>query len=435
MNRFCQPPDLPVAAPLPDRQRRFALQVVEKLRAAGFQAYWAGGCVRDKLMGRVPKDYDVATDATPRQIDRVFGDRRTLAIGAAFGVITVVGPRAAGQVEVTTFRQDAAYSDGRHPDSVTFCSAAEDASRRDFTINGLFFDPVEGRVIDYVGGQEDLQRRVIRAIGDPRERFEEDKLRMLRAVRFSATMEFPIESATLEAVRSMAAEIDVVSPERIAVEMQRMLVDRRRVDAVRLLLESGLAPWVLPEVVGRGDEHERRLEQGLDVAAELAGPSFPLALAAVLCRLVDAAGARAVGRRWRLSNEQTGRTAWLVEHQAALRGARTMRWSALQKILVQDVAEDLLDLHAAAAAAGQAEAADGEYCRRMMQQPSEQLDPPPLLTGDDLLAHGVPRGPIYRVLLARVRDAQLDGQIHDKQEALALADRILAEPKTPNPEK
>src|SRR5262245_11907033 len=168
--------------PDPARQHAFALEIAQKLRAAGFEALWAGGCVRDELLGLVPKDYDVATSATPDQIRDLFGHRRTLPIGAAFGVITVLGTRAAGQIEVATFRSDAAYSDGRHPDSVTFTTAKHDAQRRDFTINGLFFDPVAEQVVDYVDGQQDLTRRVIRAIGDPRLRIGEDRLRMLRAV-------------------------------------------------------------------------------------------------------------------------------------------------------------------------------------------------------------------------------------------------------------
>src|SRR5208337_581044 len=176
----------------PEQQRRFALEVVRRLRAAGFEAYWAGGCVRDELLGRRPKDYDVATSAAPPQIRELFGNRRTLPLGAAFGVITVLGPRPADpayrvpMIEVATFRQDAEYSDGRHPDHVTFSSAREDAARRDFTINGMFFDPVERTVIDFVGGQEYLRQGLIRAIGSPRLRFGEDKLRMLRAVRFAA---------------------------------------------------------------------------------------------------------------------------------------------------------------------------------------------------------------------------------------------------------
>ena len=177
----------------PEEQRRFAVEVVRRLRGAGFEAYWAGGCVRDQLLGRTPKDYDVATNAVPDQVRALFGRRRTLAIGAAFGVIAVIGPQGPGTVEVTTFRRDAPYSDGRHPDSVTFSSAEEDASRRDFTINGLFYDPVEQRVIDFVGGQEDLAQRRLRAIGDARQRFAEDKLRMLRAVRFAATFAFSLD--------------------------------------------------------------------------------------------------------------------------------------------------------------------------------------------------------------------------------------------------
>src|SRR6187431_2793035 len=170
----------------PKLAREFAVEVVRRLREAGLQALWAGGCVRDQLMGQLPKDYDVATDAAPERVREIFGQRRTLAIGAAFGVITVLGPKGAGQIDVATFRRDAAYSDGRHPDAVTFTDAEHDAQRRDFTINGVFYDPLEDRVIDYVGGQEDLTRRVIRAIGDPLARIAEDKLRMLRAVRFAA---------------------------------------------------------------------------------------------------------------------------------------------------------------------------------------------------------------------------------------------------------
>ena len=201
---------------IPQKQRDFAEEVVRKLQSAQFQAYWAGGCVRDQLLGRVPKDYDVATNAQPEQIREVFGRRRTLAIGAAFGVITVLGPKPAGQVDVATFRRDAHYSDGRHPDSVTFSSAEEDASRRDFTVKGLFFDPLSETVIDYVGGQEDLRGRVVRAIGDPQARLAEDKLRMLRAVRFAAVLDFQLDRATLEAITAMADQLPAVSPERIA---------------------------------------------------------------------------------------------------------------------------------------------------------------------------------------------------------------------------
>ncbi|MGW8258232.1 MAG: CCA tRNA nucleotidyltransferase, partial [Thermoguttaceae bacterium] len=297
---------------LPHEQRRFAVDAVTKLRQAGFEAYWAGGCVRDQLLGRTPKDYDVATNATPDEIRKLFGHRRTMGIGAAFGVITLRGPKTAGMIEVATFRKDAAYSDGRHPDQVTYSSAREDAKRRDFTINGLFYDPLKNQVIDFVGGQDDLAKRVIRAIGEPRHRFDEDKLRMLRAIRFSAAFDFPLEKETFEAIRSMAAQIKMVSPERIAAEMQRMLVDQSRVKSIELLLSTFLAAEVLPEIVAENNDQTERLRQSLIVFGKLKQPSFALALAALLHNLVDPAGVEIVCRRWRLSNTTTNRAVWLI---------------------------------------------------------------------------------------------------------------------------
>ncbi|HTN74368.1 MAG TPA: CCA tRNA nucleotidyltransferase, partial [Pirellulaceae bacterium] len=231
----------------PHAARQFATEVVAQLRDAGFEALWAGGCVRDQLLGHTPKDYDVATSARPEQIRNLFGHRRTLAIGASFGVITVIGTKASGQLDVATFRRDAGYSDGRRPDSVTFSSAEEDAQRRDFTINGLFFDPLTDQVIDYVGGQDDLRRGIVRAIRDPYERFREDKLRMLRAVRFTACFNFAIDPPTLAAMRDEAHAITIVSGERIAAEMRRMLVHSQRAKAVELLSEAQLLVEILPE--------------------------------------------------------------------------------------------------------------------------------------------------------------------------------------------
>ena len=232
----------------PDKQRAFAVEVVRQLRDHGHQAYWAGGCVRDHLLGRAPYDYDVATSAHPEEIRGAFKHRKTLAIGAAFGVMTVVGPRGAGQVEVTTFRQDVSYSDGRHPDRIEFSSPEEDAKRRNFTINGMFFDPVENRVIDFVGGEADLRAGIVRAIGDAQARFTEDKLRMLRAVRFASVFNFELEAATLAAIRSMADQVKVVSAERIADEMRNVLVQPARANAVRLWRETGLLRAILPEI-------------------------------------------------------------------------------------------------------------------------------------------------------------------------------------------
>lgn len=410
---------------VPEKQRRFAVEVVEKLRAAGFQAYWAGGCVRDQLMGRTPKDYDVATDAPPPQIRRVFDRRRTIAVGAAFGVITVLGPEEAGQVEVATFRSDAAYSDGRHPDSVRFSTAREDAARRDFTINGLFYDPIDEQVIDLVAGQEDLAQGVLRAVGDPRERIGEDKLRMLRAVRFSASLEFAMETNTLAAIREMADQVSVVSAERIAMEIERMLIDRHRTIAIRLLLETGLAAVVLPEIVPVDPAGQRRLDSTLGVMDRLGESGFPLALAALLYPVVDPAGAQRVCRRWRLSNSDTDRTCWLVRHHASLDHARDEPWSKVQRLLVADGVDDLLALSEARAPSGDTSAID--WCRARMAELGDALDPPLLLTGDDLIRHGIPVGPAYRGLLRQVRDAQLDNEIDTKADALALADRLVEE--------
>jgi tRNA nucleotidyltransferase/poly(A) polymerase len=409
--------------PLHEEQRRFAADVVRRLRAAGFEAYWAGGCVRDQLLGRTPKDYDVATSATPEQIRTLFGRRRTLAIGAAFGVISVIGPKAAGMVEVATFRRDAAYSDGRHPDSVTFSSAEEDASRRDFTINGLFYDPVEQRVIDFVGGQNDLAERRLRAIGCARDRFAEDKLRMLRAVRFAAAFDFTLDKEARAAIAEMAVEIHAVSPERIAMEMRRLLTDPRRAEGVRLLLETGLAVEVLPEIVPRDDAERARLDDTLEKLSRLpVDVGFPPALAAVLLPCVDAARATEVCRRWRLSNKETELTGWLVQHHAALDAATTMRWSKLQPFMVAEGIGDLLTLAEARSLEGCEAAA---YCRRLLTQPRETLDPPPLLTGNDLLANGIPSGPRYKMLLERIRIAQLDGEVSTRAEAHAMVARWL----------
>jgi poly(A) polymerase len=409
----------------PEEQRRFAADVVRRLRAAGFVAYWAGGCVRDQLLGRTPKDYDVATSATPEQIRLLFGRRRTLAIGAAFGVISVIGPKLAGLIEVATFRRDAAYSDGRHPDSVTFSSAEEDASRRDFTINGLFYDPVEGRVIDFVGGQQDLAERRVRAIGGARDRFDEDKLRMLRAVRFTAALDFTLDDDARAAIAEMSPQLQVVSRERIAMEMQRMLTDSNRAAGVRLLLETGLAAEVLPEIVPRDDAERAWLDDTMGLLARLPDDvGFPPALAAVLPPRIDAAAARRVCRRWRLSNKETDCVGWLVQNRAAIDGAATMPWSKLQPLLVAEGIGDLLALAEAASPSGSAAAA---HCRRLLAQPRETLDPTPLLTGDDLLANGIPSGPQYKMLLERIRAAQLDGEARTKSEALAMVRKWIVD--------
>ncbi|MGL4549960.1 MAG: CCA tRNA nucleotidyltransferase, partial [Gemmataceae bacterium] len=233
--------------PPPKSEREFAVEVVRALQAAGHDALFAGGCVRDELLGHEPADYDVATAALPDDVIALF--RRTVAVGAAFGVVEVLGPRPF-KVQVATFRRDGNYSDARRPDDVVFSTAEEDAKRRDFTINGMFLDPLAGRVIDFVGGRADLDAKVLRAIGDPAARFREDRLRLLRAVRMAARFGLSIDPDTRAAVQRMAAAVgDGVSAERVAEEFRKMLTDPNRVRAMRLLLELGLAAAVLPELL------------------------------------------------------------------------------------------------------------------------------------------------------------------------------------------
>jgi len=413
--------------------RDFALDIVRKLRDVGFEALWAGGCVRDQLLGLVPKDYDVATSATPDQIRDVFGRRRTLPIGAAFGVITVLGPRSAGQIEVATFRTDAAYSDGRHPDSVSFTTAEHDAQRRDFTINGLFYDPVADQVVDYVGGQQDLEARIIRAIGDPRLRLAEDKLRMLRAVRFAAAFDFQIEPATLAAIQEMAAEINSVSGERIGMEIRRMLTDPHRAVAIQLLRDVSLLPHVLPEIASLSTADFDEIKRLLSVLRE---PTLSLALAALLVRLDERTDSEldssplatrhaplsySIGRRLKYTNKEIERAAWLLNHLPAMSRAAELPWPQLQRILIHDGARELVELREAIA--GSADPALA-FCRERLAWPPERLNPPALVDGGDLIRHGLEPGPNFAVILEQVRDAQLNGQINSRDEALALVDRL-----------
>jgi poly(A) polymerase len=405
----------------PTNQRELALDVVRKLRAAGYESLWAGGCVRDQLLGIGPKDYDVATSATPDEIRDLFGQRRTLAIGAAFGVITVLGPRSAGQIEVATFRRDAAYSDGRHPDSVTFTNAEEDARRRDFTINGLFYDPLSEEVVDFVGGQRDLADRVVRAIGDARQRFGEDKLRLLRAVRFAATFSFRIEEGTFHAVQQLAPEITSVSAERIGAEMRRMLLDANRTTAVQLLREAKLLSHVLPEVAKLDSSS---WQETLRVLDGLRAPTLPLALAAVLLQAADEHTAGVVGRRLRYTIKEMDRTGWLLANLDTVRAALAVPWPRLQRVLVHDGAAELTALYEAMAGPNDLALA---FCRERLAWPAARLNPAPLVDGADLIAHGLAPGPSFAKLLERIRDAQLTGQIVTRDEALSLADRFSAE--------
>ena len=423
--------------PNPDRQREFAVEVVKQLKEAGFNALWAGGCVRDHLLGKTPKDYDVATDATPNQVRKVFKARKTLDVGASFGVIVVVGSKKAGSVEVATFRSDGSYSDGRRPDSVTFSSPEEDAQRRDFTINGMFFDPLEHKVLDFVGGERDISQGYVRAIGDPHDRMREDKLRMLRAVRFTAHLEFGLARATKAAVTEMASQIHVVSAERIAAELRRMLTDPHRHVAIELADEVGLLREILPEVVvqksaavshepddsSSTDEGPRpkaavsfNLSPQLSALRLLQQPSFELAFAVLL---LGVSNVEVICRRLKLSNDELDRTAWLVRNQNALRDPESLSLARLKRLLAHPFRNELLALTRSTLLAQQAELHPVLFCERFLETtPLTVLNPPPLITGEDLISLGLKPGPPFKQLLEEARDAQLNLELTDRDAAL-----------------
>ena len=397
--------------------REFAIQVVQNLQQAGFQAWWAGGCVRDQLLGITPKDYDVATSANPDQIRQLFGKKRTLPIGAAFGVITVLGPKSAGQIEVATFRRDAEYSDGRRPDAVEFTDAQEDALRRDFTINGMFFDPVAGTVIDFVNGQEDLTAGLIRAIGDPHQRISEDKLRMLRAVRFASTYGFQLESDTLAAVRQHASEIQIVSEERIGAELIRMLAHANKSIAAKLLYESVLLTEVLPKG-WRTQTNNEPWRQRFEELANARSSNFESAIAILLRDFLknenQASRLSQLQSAWRLTNRQRESIGWIVNHWKVLSTAEQKRWSEIQPLLIHSNANEALDV----AKAILSETDGIKYCRERLQWPTERLNPAPLLVGKDLIDIDLKPSPTFKSLLQTVRNKQLDGELHSQKEAI-----------------
>ncbi len=448
--------------PTPEERREFAVWLVGRLRETGFQALWAGGCVRDLTLGQTPSDYDVATDARPEQVTNLFR-KRTIPVGESFGVVRVRGPHGTGlEIEVATFRSDGAYIDGRRPESVVFSSPRLDAERRDFTINGMFFDPFSGEVIDYVGGLKDLRDGVVRAIGDPFARFGEDKLRLLRAVRFAARFDFKIDATTYSAMGAMASEINVVAAERIAQELRKMLVDPRRSQAMEMILETRLMAAVLPPVVamrgifqGKPVQPEGDLWEHTKLVLDLLPPepSFPLAFAALLHdvgkpitraihngrmsfhnhELIGRNIADGLCRRLRVSNAERARVTWLVEMHQYLGEAKKLRESKLKRVLAMPGIEELLALHRADALASTGDVSHIDYCEYYLKnEPTGPINPPPLLSGHDLGRHGIKHGPLFKIYLEAAFEAQLEGLIHSKREALDWLDTKIAEGALPS---
>jgi len=412
------------------KAREFALEVVCRLRSAGFIALWAGGCVRDLLMEREPHDYDVATSATPQQVRELFGFRHTLMVGAAFGVVIVKGSsKLQEEVEVATFRTDAVYSDGRRPDSVTFSTPEKDAERRDFTINGMFFDPIAGEVIDYVGGREDLRNGVIRAIGDPHARLAEDKLRMLRAIRFAARFSFEIDSETEGAVTAHSAEVALVSGERIAVEFRKTLETDRAAWAVERWYATGLMQVIAPEV------HEHWEAVGNSICellchshhggwiARAAAMYWPIVTADNNEPYAIAKNCIALlKKRLKLANEEAAALLFGLEAQSALARSSQLAWSRVQPLLIMPHINTALAILAARGASSFELALEAKRLHEFLLWPTEKLNPPPLLDGDILQQSGLAPGPQFRAILQNARDLQLDGKLTD----LASAMRWLA---------
>ncbi len=439
------------------RQFEAALQVVKALRSAGYQAYLAGGCVRDLLLGRNPKDYDVATSATPDAVLRIF--KRTFAVGAHFGVVLVADSDEEGYIttEVATFRSDGAYSDGRHPNEVRYTqSAEEDVRRRDFTINGLLLDPLQpatdlrASVIDYVGGVVDLDAGIVRAIGRPEARFEEDRLRMLRGVRFAARFGVELEPATAVAMRQLAARISAVSRERVRDELTKMLTEGHARRAFELLDETGLLAEVLPEIAKmKGVEQPPQFHPEGDVwvhtlllLAQLkAGCPATLAWGALLHDVgkpptfrrapdrirfdghvdVGVAMAADICRRFRFSNDETSQIVSLVENHMRFMDAQRMKTSTLKRFFRLPYFEQHLALHRMDCLAGSGYLDHWEFVReRWLSMPEETVRPQPLLTGRELIAAGYTPGAGFKQMLRAVEDAQLEGTISTPEEAMKL---------------
>lgn len=419
-----------------------ALKVVRALRGAGFQAFLAGGCVRDLVLGREPVDWDVATSAGPEEVEALFP--RTVLVGAKFGIVVAV--LAEGHYEVARFRRDGPYRDGRRPASVEFADPEADALRRDFTINGMFYDPLIGELVDYVGGRRDLEQGLVRAIGDPVERFGEDYLRLLRAVRFAARLGFAIEPETFAALCACATRITAISAERIRDELTRLLTEGGAVEGLQLLHDSGLLAEVLPEVAAmrgvdqppefhpEGDvwTHVKLLFEHLDAPGpDLAWgtllhdigkpPTFAIS-DRIRFNSHDAVGAQMAAEichRLRMSNDASERICALVAQHMRIRYVKEMRPSKLKRLLRQPYFPELLELHRADCLASHGKLDLYQFCREKLAESDEEtLRPAPLLTGRDLIAAGHVPGPRFKEIFGRLEDAQLEGHIANRSEAL-----------------
>ena len=438
----------------PQLANHAAASILQQLRQRGYSAYLVGGCVRDLLLGLAPQDYDIATNASPQDVMSLFPE--TIAVGAQFGVVLVVVRPEAEEplhIEVATYRSDVGYSDGRHPDAVRYSGTAkEDVQRRDFTINGLLLDPVKNEVLDYVGGRPDLERRIVRTIGDPRVRFREDKLRMMRAVRFAARLGYEIESATMAAIRELAREIHQVSRERIRDELDKMLTEGQARHCFELLDASGLLTEVLPEISAmkgveqppqyhpEGDvwTHTLLLLQGLERGGSKSlawgvllhdvgkPPTFRVAPDRIRFDNHAEVGtkmAEEICRRLRFSNEITEQVSALVANHMRFADVQKMKESTLKRFIRLPRFAEHLELHRLDCYASHGDLSLYEFVKDKLEStPEEQIRPTPLITGKDLIQNGWTPGPQFRTVLQAVEDAQLEGVLRTREEAISFVE-------------
>jgi poly(A) polymerase len=432
-----------------------ATRLVERLRAAGHEALFAGGCVRDRLLGKEAHDIDIATSARPEEIQKLFP--RTVAVGAQFGVIVVL--EDGGEFQVATFRSDGAYRDGRHPESVAFTNAEGDARRRDFTVNGLFFDPLTRQILDFVGGEADLRAGILRCIGDPRARFAEDKLRLIRCVRFAASLGFEIEAETWRALLERAPEITAVSAERIRDELVKIFTHPSRVRGFDLLDQSGLLAILLPEVEAlKGCEQPPDFHPEGDVFVHTRlmlsllpeQVSTPLVFSVLFhdigkppTFLIDETGrirfnghesisasmTEKIFARLRFSNAETEATVVGVKNHMAFKDVQNMRVATLKRFLARPTIDDELELHRVDCQGSHGLLDNYDFLLRKREEFSnEPLIPPPLITGRDLIAAGLQPGPPFKKLLDSAQALQLEGGLKTRDDALAWLKEELARP-------
>lgn len=423
--------------------RAQAISIVQQLRAEGYDSFFAGGCVRDMLLDKEPQDYDIATNARPEDIQRIFPV--TVPVGAQFGVILVVIDGA--PFEVASFRHDGPYLDGRRPSAVRFGTIEEDIQRRDFTINGMVYDPIADRVIDRVGGQDDLRRGLVRAIGDPQTRFEEDRLRMIRAVRFAASLRFEIDAPTFAAIQKLAPSIAVISWERIGDEITRILTEGGAQRGFELLDRSGLLGIILPEIIAmKGTAQSPDYHPEGDVfthtlllLSHLHSPTETLAYGCLLHDVAKPLCIRRDGDRITfyghteqgaelaeviLKRLKRGRAVWervgyLVRNHLRHVQAPQMRLSTLKRFLREDGIEELLELARIDALSSNGDLSYYRFCQeRRGALKQEEIRPEPLVRGGDLIELGFKPGPQFKEILRQVEDAQLGGELHSRDEAI-----------------